>query len=118
MPDEKEMLRNLSAVEEAEQRAYVRGQETTLVKSRLDEHDRRLAAINGSIDKAARKSGELADRVDKLSSLIERNAAIVSARAEDAKQAAEAQVSTRTFVLGLVGAVTAIGALLAGTGHA
>lgn len=115
--DPSEALRNVGAMEGAEDRAFRRGQAAAQMKGQLEAHEARLNRINGSIDRAARSQAELASEVSSLRASIEKSAAIATARAEDVKLAAEKQVSTRTFVFGLVGAVTAIGTLLAATGH-
>ena len=108
--DDSEALRNLQALESAEDRAFRRGQASARLKSAVDSHEQRLNAINGSIDRLSRE-------VSEMKAAFERSVAITAARAQDAKTAAEKQVSTRTFVLGLIGAVIAIGSLLAATGH-
>jgi HKD family nuclease len=110
-PDHSDALRNVSALETVEDRAFQRGQASAQMKGQLESHERRLNAINGSIDRSTQA-------LDALKAAFEQNIAIAQARAEDAKTAAEKQVSTRTFLLGLVGAVAAIGTLLAATGHA
>lgn len=118
MADERETLRNLSAVEEAEQRAFLRGQQSAVMKTQIESHETRLNAINGSIERGTQVQRGLAQEIADLRVAFEQSIAIAAARAEDAKSAAEAQVSTRTFVFGLIGAVSAIAALLAGLGHA
>lgn len=115
--DEREVLRGLTAVEEAEQRAFQRGQATAKMKGQLDSHEQRLNAINGSIERGAKAQEETNERLKALKAAFETSIAIATARAEDAKTAAEKQVSTRGYVLGLIGAVLAIGTLLAATGH-
>jgi HKD family nuclease len=117
-PDHQEALRSVSALEAVEDRAFQRGQESAQMKGQLASHERRLDAINGSIDRSAKAQERMGERLDALKAAFEQNIAIAQARAEDAKQAAERQVSTRTFLLGLAGAVAAIGTLLAATGHA
>lgn len=109
-PDSSEALRNIGALESAEDRAFRRGQAAAVLKGTVEAHEKRLNAINGSIDRLAHAVGD-------LKGAFERSLAVTQARAEDAKTAAEKQVSTRTFILGLIGAVVAIGTLLAATGH-
>lgn len=116
--DRSEALRNISALETAEDRAFQRGQAAAKMKGQLESHEKRLNAINGSIERSASAQERTSERLESLRAAFEQNIAIAQARAEDAKQAAERQVSTRTFLLGLVGAVVAIGTLLAATGHA
>lgn len=118
MAEESEILRNLSAVEEAEQRAYQRGQASMAMQGQIESHERRLNAINGTIERGTQTTRALTQEIADLRNSFEQSVAVTAARAADAKKAAEAQVSTRTFLLGLIGAVTAIGALLAGLGHA
>lgn len=103
-----------TAIELAEQR----GREAARLEGRLDDHDKHFKVVNGSIERTARGLERLEGVVAELAASFKENAAVTTARAADAKEAAERQVSTRTFVLGLLGAVAAIGALLAGTGHA
>jgi hypothetical protein len=97
--------------------AEQRGREAAQLEGRLDEHDKHFAVVNGSIERTAKGLERLEGVVADLAGAFKENAAVTAARAADAKEAAERQVSTRTFVLGLLGAVAAIGALLAGTGH-
>lgn len=117
-PDHSEALRNVGALEDAEDRAFQRGQAAAKMKGQLESHEKRLNAINGSIERSTRAQERTNERLDALKNAFEQSIAIASARAEDAKTTAEKQVSTRTFVLGLLGAVAAIGTLLAATGHA
>lgn len=98
--------------------AEKRGGEMAKIDARLAEHDRHLEAINGSIGETARGLQQVRSEVNDLRSEFRQSIAIAADRASMAKEAAEAQVSTRTFVLGLVGAVAAIGGLLSATGHA
>jgi chromosome segregation ATPase len=113
-----EVMRNLSAVEAAEERAYQRGQATAKLKAQVESHERRLSAVNGSIERNANEMHNLAGTVSKLGEDFRQSVAITADRAQAAREAAERQVSTRTFILGLIGAVVAIGGLLAATGHA
>lgn len=122
LPDHTEALRNVGALEAAEQRAFERGQQSAKLKAQVDSHERRLNAINGSISRHADEARNLAETVTKLGEDFRTSVAVATARAveakEAAKEAAERQVSTRTFVFGLLGAVAAISSVLAATGHA
>jgi hypothetical protein len=104
--------REKAALELAEQR----GREAARLEGRLDDHDKHFTIVNGSIERAARGLERLGRTVDEMAGVIKTQAAVAAARAVDADTAAKKQVSTRTFVFGLVGAVAAIGLLLVGAG--
>lgn len=110
-------LTGLNAVEAAEQRAFERGRESAQLKAQVQSHERRLDAINGSIDRGAKAQEHTASKLRDLTATVERTAAIALARGEDAKLAAEKQVTKREFVLGLISAVAIISGVLAQTGH-
>jgi hypothetical protein len=97
--------------------AEQRGKERTEVDARLRNHEERINSLDRLVTKSISVQDELKDSINKLSSSFEKTTAIAEARAADAKIAMEKQVSTRTFVLGLIGATSALGGILAATGH-
>jgi predicted nucleic acid-binding Zn-ribbon protein len=101
-------LRNLSALEEAEERAFRRGQESAALKAKVESHEKRLNALNGSIDRSTAALRQLEKTVDKIGEQVRGSAAVTATRAEDAKAAAEKGLSTRTFVFSLLAAATGV----------
>jgi hypothetical protein len=97
--------------------AFKRGAEMAEINARLADHDRHLGAINGSLDALTRETHAVSTRVETLSNKFDQGVAVATARAADAEKAARSQVSARQFYVGLIGAVTALGTLLAATGH-
>lgn len=97
--------------------AEQRGKEHAEVSAKLKNHEDRINSQDVLIAKASVAQSELKESINRLYSAFEKSTGIAEARAADAKVAMEKQVSTRTFVLGLVGATTALGGLLAATGH-
>jgi hypothetical protein len=98
-------LRNLSALEEAEERAFRRGEQSARLKGDVASHERRLNAMNGSIDRLTTAVGDLGKE-------FHESLAVAAARADEAKKAAEKAeakgLSTRTFVVSLVVACAAV----------
>lgn len=119
--DSTEVFRNISAVEEAEHRAYRRGRDQAELTSKLETHfrddDRRFEEIKTSQDATTDAVKTVGTNVATLGQKVDTAAAVTAARAQDAKLAAESQVSTRTFLIGLLGAVGTVVAALAATGH-
>ena len=122
MPDkEAKLLPGLSAVEEAEHRAYRRGQQAAELKSSLEGHfkedDRRFGELKGSQEQTTRILQTVVVKVDDLGKKVDTAAAVTAARAEDAKKAADDAISTRAFIITMVSfGVTILGALAA-SGH-
>ena len=116
--DPTEVLRNVTALEAAEQRAFERGQSSAKFEARVAVLEGWRTTVNGSIDRHAKATRDLTEEVSQLKGAFERSIAIAAARAQDAKEAAEKsaaqQVSTRTFVFWLIGAVIALGSLIVG----
>ena len=113
MSVETEQQRDEKAIRLAEER----GRRQQVVDSRLDEHDRRLAAINGSIERAARAQehtrAELAGvkaGVATLQASMDKTEAISQALAE-------AAVSRREFWLGVLAVAAIIVGAIITTGH-
>lgn len=107
MSDPAVPLHNLTALEEAEERAFRRGQESALQKAKVEQHEVRLNAINGHIARGAQAQERTATAVLALTAKVDQTAAIAVARAQDAERAAKETLSTRTFVFALTG--TAVG---------
>lgn len=116
-PGPSDAFQGLNAIEAAEQRAFERGQNSARLKAEVEAHERRLNMINGSIARHAQATENLAATVNNLSADFRQSIAVAQARAKDAAEAAERQVSTRTFLVGLIGAVAAVGLLLVAFGH-
>jgi len=87
--------------DKAKQLAYERGRREQQVDSRLDGHDRHLKAINGSIERGAKATERVEDKVDKLSEQLRVEGAVSRALAEQATKAIQKQVSTRDFRIGV-----------------
>jgi hypothetical protein len=92
--------------------AEKRAQDAAKVESHLAEHDRRLEAINGSINKTAGELHGLNRQVNDLSAEFRQSLAVAAARAGDAERAAKRQVSSREFFLGLAGLALLLTGLL------
>ena len=130
MPEAKpdEVFRNLSAVEEAEQRAYRRGRETADLNNKLETHfkddDRRFDEIKADQGQTTETLKTVVVKVDALGNKVDTAAAVTTARAEDAKlraeeakDVAEKQVSSKQFFIGLASLAVGILAALAASGH-
>lgn len=123
MPDgaPDEVFRNLSAVEEAEHRAYRRGKETAELTARLDGHfkddDQRFGEIKQTQNQTTETLRTVVVKVDDLGRKVDTAAAVTSARAEDAKTAAEKQLSAKQFFVGLAGLAVMVAGILAASGH-
>lgn len=109
MTDDAEAQARLAerATDRALREAEERGRLAAIVDSRLAEHDRHLSAINGSI-------GELAVSVKAIERRLDANATAQETRDMDAHRAQENQVSTRTFVLGLIAMTIALAGVVLG----
>ncbi len=126
--DPTEVFRNISAVEEAEHRAFKRGQAQASLDAKLERHfdedNRRFGEIKTEQEHTTNVLGRVVEKVDDLGSEIKTAAAVTTARATDAKNAAaeaknaaEKQLSTRTFIVGLIGTIAAILTALAASGQ-
>jgi hypothetical protein len=103
--------------EKAIRLAEDRGRRRQIVDGRLDDHDRRLNAINGSIERSAEAQEQLGvkvagveRRVDEVLSKMRTAEQVSSALAKSAQDAVTKQLSRREFWLG----VAAIAAALLG----
>ena len=81
--------------------AEAKGRREQLVDSRLDHHEERLDAINGSVARAAKASEALGDKVDTLAAKIDKHEAINEALALAAKEAISASISRKDFLVGV-----------------
>lgn len=123
--EEAKLLPNLNAVEEAEHRAFKRGQQAAELKGQLETHfkddDRRFGEIKTEQSQTTQTLKTVVVKVDNLGQKVDTAAAITAARAEDARKAADNAISGRQFFLGLAGlAVTVVAAILtalAASGH-
>lgn len=85
-----------------------RGRRRQIVDSRLDEHDRRLKAINGSIERSARAQEALGRRVDEVLAKMQTAEEVSAALAKSAQDAVTKQLSRREFWLGVAAVAAAI----------
>lgn len=86
-----------AALREAEER----GRRRQEVDSRLDDHDRRLKAINGSIERGAKATERLGQTVQELTQKVEMAAVVQAALAKSA-------ASRRDLILGVLAIVAAV----------
>jgi hypothetical protein len=114
--------------EKALELAEARGRRAQVVDGRLDGHDKHFKLLNGSMDRSAKAqeafAAELTAVKEGLAQVVakqEMAAAVSAALAKAAKEAAEKQVSTKAFIVGLISAVSALatilGVIMALTGH-
>jgi hypothetical protein len=102
--------------------AYDRGRREQQVDSRLEGHDRHLKVINGSIERGARATERVEDKVDALAAQIATEGAVGKALARQATEAIRGSVSKREarVAAGVLGAMlfgTFVTALIAVVGH-
>jgi hypothetical protein len=102
--------------------AYERGRREQQVDSRLEGHDRRLAVINGSIERGAKATERVEDKVDALAAQIATEGAVGKALARQATEAIRGSVSKREakVAAGVLGAMllgTLVTVLIAVIGH-
>lgn len=125
-PDHARALQGVNALEQAEQRAFERGQQSAKLKAQVESHEKRLDAQNGNIARMATAQEHTNDRLDDLKTSVERATAVAKARADTAaelaKNAAKNAVDKRTFIFVSMGATAAIAsaiiaALALGLGH-
>ena len=125
MTDESaKLLPGLSAVEEAEHRAYRRGQEAAELKGELQHHfsedDRRFGELKGEQQQTTQTLQTVVVKVDDLGKKVDTASAVTVAKAEDAKKRAEeakevaaSQISARQFFVGLASVFVGILAVAA-----
>ena len=106
---------------EAEARALrlaeQRGRESANIDARLDEHERHLKAINGSITSSANELHALKGVVNELKEVVANRELIATTRNEEAEKRAKTNVTTREFVMGIIALILSLGMLLVATGQ-
>jgi hypothetical protein len=110
---ETEQQRTAKDIRDAEER----GRRKQVVDGRLDDHDRRLSAINGSIERSARAQEGLKDEV----AGVKRAVADVLAKMETQEAVAaalgKAAVSRREFWMGVAAVCAVLAAAFLQGGH-
>jgi hypothetical protein len=88
--------------------AYQQGRRDSDVDARLLSHERRLNAINGSIEKHARNAAalrdsmeRLGDKIDQIAASIDTAKAVETDRVDQIRRANEKQISNKMFWLGV-----------------
>jgi hypothetical protein len=81
--------------------AEEKGRKDAKLEARIDGHDQHFALVNGSIERTAKGLTSLGKSVADLAKAFEMSTAVAADRAGR-------QLSTRTFVFGLIGAATAV----------
>lgn len=101
--------------DEARDKAYAEGRLAERIEGRLNSHEDRLNALNGSLEKAASESRQLRASVEVLNTKIdalaadqERKQAVDAALKEEVMDANAQQVSNRMFVLGVLAIIATI----------
>jgi chromosome segregation ATPase len=104
MPTETDEGREAKAIQLAEQR----GRRQQIVDGRLEDHERRLNAINGSIERSVaaqerlgQKVAGIGRRVDEVLAKMKTSEEISAALAKSAQDAVTKQLSRRDFWLGV-----------------
>lgn len=88
------------------------GARQATVDGRLDNHEDRLDAINGSVKRTGDALKELGDQVAQLVARQTVRDAVDADRLKELKRANERQISTRTFILGVIAILIPLIALL------
>ena len=106
----------------SEHLAYERGRREQQVDSRLDGHDRHLAAINGSIERGAKATERVEEKVEGLAQQIREEGAVGRALAKHATDAMSRSISRKDawVAMGVIVAMllgTLVTALIAVLGH-
>jgi hypothetical protein len=113
MAEETVEERERKAIQLAEQR----GRRQQIVDGRLDEHDKRFARINGSIDRAAQAQEQTEKRLAGVEKKVDQVISKMQTAEEVSSALAKAAVSRREFWLGVGTVVAALGGALLGGGH-
>ena len=100
-----------------EARAYKRGQESTLLAQHMADDARSFGEIKAQLGEGSREMRGLREGLGSLKEEFVKFRTEAETRAEAAKEHAEGALQAKQFYVGLVVAVTAVAALLAGTGH-
>jgi chromosome segregation ATPase len=92
----------------AKQLAYQQGRRDSDVDARILSHERRLNAINGSIERHANEAAalknsivQLADKIDEVMAELKTKKAVEADRVKQIKAANEKQISNKMFWLGV-----------------
>ena len=106
-----------------EQEAFERGRRGAFVDAAIDSHEKRLNAINGSIDRHARETlklrgsvEDLRDQFKEFTGAVAARAAVEADRAKQLERANDQQISNRTFWLGVITIVVMIVAAFIASG--
>ena len=117
----KESFVGLNAVEEAEARAFRRGAKQAELEGTLKNHfaedDRRFAELQRGQEHIGTEVTEVKETLQEVREQMKRKDVVAETLARATKDAAEKSVSTRTFIVTMVGAVGALSGLLGATGH-
>jgi t-SNARE complex subunit (syntaxin) len=112
-----------AVADEALREAEARGREAAQIRAEVAEHGRHFKRLNTSLDKLDVRLEKLTgkidcveEKVDTLSTAFQKYVAVAKAVAEAAKAVADKAVTTRTFVLGVLGLALVIVGYL-GLGH-
>ena len=77
----------------------------TIVDGRLDGHDRRLSSINGQIERGAKATELVAERLQTLTNSVVDLRSEVHAKAEVDLAVRDARIDWRAFIFSVIGAV-------------
>jgi hypothetical protein len=109
------------AIKQAERAAvlaYEKGQRDAQVDARLDGHESRLLAMNGSIGKQAIATGDLAHEVRGLGGSFKEHMAVETALAAALKDATTRGISARAHYISLGLFMVGVAGLILGVPHA
>ncbi len=109
--------------EQREQRAVdlarAQGRREAVTEAQIESHEKRLNAINGSIDRTgnrlealSREVGSLRDALESFAGKMQTRDAVSDALRKEVATANEKQISNRTFWLGVAVVVVAIAGLV------
>jgi hypothetical protein len=92
--------------------AFAEGARSAKVDARLDGIDDWRKTVNGSIERGAKATEKLGDKIDDLAERQRIRDAVDADRLKELKQANDRQISTRTFVIGVIAILIPLVALL------
>lgn len=96
----------------AEAAAEARGRAAATVEAKFEEHGREISYLKGAVTAARRDITALEGMVRDFSEKFTTHIQVSDALAEQLEKQRDNQVSKKTYILGLVGAVIALGMLL------
>lgn len=109
---------------DSERAAFKRGQREASIDAELDSHEKRLNAINGSIERNVREAANLrrtiealGDRIDEIAAHLATKAAVETDRNDQLKRANDQQISNRTFWLGVTAIIVTLIAAFVASGR-